>query len=327
MSTIMQSGPTTTKPSSSNQSPKAVTPPRALTTPSPTSPFQMIKNELSGRDVFGILGVILKSALAALMQAAGIATLLTMGWAINDTVLGRIIVPGFFNAFMGILANLLPAALAPHVTLICVGSMVAIFAFPIVSELLEKLFEEEKAKPRRNTVEGHSLIDTIYFVGAWLIPTLWFCMRISQGMGIYDNLYGTVALSALVGGGVGLVKNGQEYVNSLMMRISKRMMAPPVASLNQSAAITPPTTPIADKGVAPVASTTSTPQKNMLPQYQATRRASSVTSASKAKDDAKATVPKKPADKQSAVESANSADKAQVRRSPRPNKSKKTTTM
>lgn len=317
MSTIMQSGPTTTKPSSSNQSPQAVTPPQASTTPaSPTSPFQMMKNELSGRDVFGILAVILKSALAALMQAAGIATLLTMGWAINDTVLGRIIVPGFFNAFMGILANLVPAALAPHVTLICVGSMVAIFAFPIVTDLLEKLFDAEKAKPRRNTVEGHSLIDTIYFVGAWLIPTLWFCLRISQGMGIYDNLYGTVALSALVGGGVGLVKNGQEYVNSLMMRISKRMMAPPVTSPNQSAAITPPITPVADKGIAPVAATTPAPQKNILPQYQATRRTPSVTTASK-----------KPADKQSGVDSANSADKAQVRRSPRPNKSKKTTTM
>ncbi|MCS5709463.1 hypothetical protein CC99x_011210 [Candidatus Berkiella cookevillensis] len=317
----MQSGPTTPKPST-----QAVTLPQsgaaAKQQQQPAaqqSPFQMMKNELSGRDLFGILGVVLKSALAALVQAVGIASLLTMGWAINDTVLGRVIVPGFFNAFMGIFANLLPAALAPHATLICVGSMVAIFAFPIVCELLDKLFPEEKAKPKRNTVEGHSLVDTIYVVGAWIIPTIWFAVRVSQGMTVYNNLLGTVGLSALVGGGVGLIKNGQEYMNHLMMRVTKRMMTP-VAQPND--AVEPATSPIPgvsnNHSASPIVSTSES-QKNILPHYEAKRSDSKAATRPATQKDIIPTNIGKPSNKHGGI---SSTEEPQVRRSSRLSKPK-----
>ena len=302
----MQSGPTTAKSSAQATSPHAGTAAQQQPVVQ-QSAFQMIKNELSVRDIFGILGVVLKSALAALVQAVGIACLLTMGWAINDTVLGRVIVPGFFNAFMGIFANLLPAALAPHATLICVGSMVAIFAFPIVCEVLDKLFPDEKAKPKRNTVEGHSLVDTIYFVGAWIIPTLWFALRVSQGMTIYDNLLGTVSLSALVGGSVGLLKNGQEYMNRMMMRISKRMM---LNATESSKSVEPTTSPMSGvKNNHAALSVASTSQKNMLPHYDTTRSA--------AQKELKSANGSESTSKKEGVSSEILSEKPQVRRSPR----------
>lgn len=318
----MQSGPTTTpKPST-----QAVTLPQsgvaAKQQQQPAaqqSNFQMMKNELSGRDIFGILGVVLKSALAALVQAVGIASLLTMGWAINDTLLGRVVVPGVFNAFMGIFANLLPAALAPHAMLICVGSMVAIFAFPIVCELLDNLFPDEKAKPKRNTVERHSLVETIYLVGAWIIPTIWFAVRISQGMTIYDNLLGTVGLSALVGGGVGLIKNGQEYMNHLMMRLSKPMMRPVTQPNN---AVEPTTSPIPEvnnnHSASPVVSTSAS-QKNMLPYYVAKRSASKAAMSPATQKDIIATNMGEPANKHDGI---SSTEEPQVRRSSRRSKPK-----
>lgn len=276
--------------------------------PNPVNPVipsipQAIWNALSFKDIFGLLGVGLSSAFFGVFQAFALSIFLMIGWFVQDSFIGQVLIPGLWDVAVGITAALLPVSIAMHAQAILIGTFGGLFALNLVKLMLTSAFAPEKPQ-QRNQVKHTSTWDVLYHLGAWVVPIAVFCIGFSTTP-IWDNLFTACMISGLAGAGFCLVEKSQEYLQQLMMRVQQNMMQQQPTDRGDVTTNTPRLQP----QVQPAT------QKPITPQFQQHKKSA------KPVDQADKASPKKKADKPK--NAGTEAQKQPLRKSSRISKRRK----
>jgi hypothetical protein len=116
----------------------------------------------------------------------------TVGWVISQTSLAEFFGPAIKQLIFDYIAMLLPKALVPFGGWIALGTVAAIFSYPIIyAALTDTLFDQHN--PNRP-------YGTWLYVGAsWILPIAAFTFWCAHGVGLGSALLSTALLTAILG--------------------------------------------------------------------------------------------------------------------------------
>lgn len=197
---------------------------------------QLLWNELSAKDVFSLVKIMWYSLLGGAVHALTLSTFLLIGWVLQSSFWGQVFLPNLFKAVVGVADKLIPAVLGsagwPVVGLVVGGYI----AYPFISAIVNSSFFDSDKRSAKYKSQSDGWQSWLYFSFGFVVPTIWFCMRISSGMMIWDSLWAVNLLGAGVGATYSLLEQGQTFLNTVMMRMMERQNAPLPQSVDRQAA-------------------------------------------------------------------------------------------